>query len=133
MEFQTMRLPAARDAVAPDGSDVRVLLHSDRGSMAHFELALGRTSRAVAHRTVDEIWFVLAGRGEMWRGQDGREEIVTLEPGVCVSIPAATRFQFRTTGGRALAVIAITMPAWPGDGEAFEVEGRWPAPKHRER
>ena len=53
--------------VAPDGSDVRVLLSLGGGSMAHFELAPGRVSAAVVHRTVEEIWYVLAGRGEMWR------------------------------------------------------------------
>lgn len=133
MEFQTMRLPALRDAVAPDGSDVRVLLRFDGGSMAHFELAPGRTSQAVAHRTVDEIWFVLAGRGEIWRQQGDREETATLEPDVCVSIPVGTRFQFRSTGAGPLAVIAITMPAWPGEDEAFEVEGRWPVRRRRAR
>jgi hypothetical protein len=69
--FDTMRLPGGRDAAAPDGSDVRVLLRLERGSMAHFELPSGQTSKAVTHRTVDEIWFVLSGRGEMWRAQDG--------------------------------------------------------------
>lgn len=125
MDFDTMRLPAKPDAVAPDGSDVRVLLRLARGSLAHFELAAGRTSRAVAHRTVDEIWYVLRGRGEMWRRQDGRETTVELEEGVCVSIPAGTRFQFRSTGAEPLQVVGITMPAWPGDGEAYDVEGAW--------
>src|SRR5262245_32644925 len=64
--LDTKRLPARPDVVAPDGSDVRILLQTSRGSMAHFELAPGRTSKAVRHRTVEEIWFVLAGRGEMW-------------------------------------------------------------------
>ena len=125
MDFDTMRLPAEPDAVAPDGSDVRVLLRLERGSLAHFELGAGRTSRAVAHRTVDEIWFVLSGRGEMWRRQQDRETTVELEAGVCVSIPAGTRFQFRATGVEPLQVVAITMPAWPGEGEAYEVEGAW--------
>jgi len=120
-----MRLPAAPDVTAPDGSDVRVLLRLERGSMAHFELAPGRTSRAVAHRTVDEIWFVLGGTGEMWRKQDERSEIVRLEAGVCLSIPAGTHFQFRATGGESLAVLGITMPAWPGPNEAYAVEGEW--------
>ena len=26
-----------------------------------------------------------------------------------------------------LAFVAATMPPWPGEGEAFAVEGRWPA------
>lgn len=125
MDFETTTLSAAPDAVAPDGSDVRVLLRLERGSMAHFELAAGRTSRAVAHRTVDEIWYVLSGRGEMWRAQDGREAVVELEEGVCVSIPCGTRFQFRAAAGRPLRVLGITMPAWPGEGEAYEVDGPW--------
>lgn len=125
MTFETMRLPSEPDSVAPDGSDVKVLIRMDRGSLAHFELGAERTSRAVAHRTVDEIWYVLAGQGEMWRDQDGHEATVTLEPGVCVSIPAGTRFQFRSTGGEPLQVVGVTMPAWPGEGEAYEVEGAW--------
>jgi len=44
--FDTKRLPAERDAVAPDGSDVRVLLELNGGSMAHFELPAGQTSKA---------------------------------------------------------------------------------------
>jgi len=28
----------------------------------------------------------------------------------------------------ALTAIAVTMPPWPGDGQAFEVAGRWRAP-----
>ena len=56
-----MQRPDVPDAVAPDGSDVRVLLRLGAGSMAHFELAAGRVSRAVAHRAVDELWYVLGG------------------------------------------------------------------------
>ena len=37
--FHTKRLPTAPDVVAPDGSDVRILLALNGGSMAHFELA----------------------------------------------------------------------------------------------
>jgi mannose-6-phosphate isomerase-like protein (cupin superfamily) len=125
--FDTMRRPGARDVIAPDGSDVRILLRLDGGSMAHFELAAGRTSAAVAHRTVDEIWYVLSGRGQMWRRQDDRAETAELEPGTCLSIPAGTHFQFRSTGDGPLAAVAVTMPPWPGEGEAFEVPGPWVA------
>lgn len=132
--FDTMRLPAARDVVAPDGSDVRILLRLAGGSMAHFELAGGQTSRAVVHRSVDEIWYVLRGHGEMWRrggegrrGGEAREETVPLEPGTCLSIPVGTRFQFRAFGDGPLAAVAVTMPPWPGEDEAREVSGVWPA------
>ncbi len=123
--FATKRLPAARDVVALDGSDVRVLLSLRGGSMAHFALAPGQTSRAVTHRTVEEIWFFLSGRGEMWRKQGEREEIVPVEPGVCLTIPLGTHFQFRSFGDEPLTAVAVTMPPWPGEGEAVIVEGPW--------
>ena len=132
--FGTMRLPATPDAVAPDGSDVRVLLQLGRGGMAHFELAPGRVSRAVAHHHVEEIWYIVGGYGQMWRRQGAREETVPLEPGTCLSIPAGTHFQFRAAAAGPLAAAAgplaavgVTMPPWPGDDEAYEVTGAWPA------
>lgn len=125
--FDTRQLPGAPDAVAPDGSDVRVLLQLHRGSMAHFELAAGRASRAVAHHTVDELWYILHGHGRMWRRKAGRQETVPLEAGTCLSIPAGTRFQFRADGDAPLAAVGVTMPPWPGEDEAYQVPGAWPA------
>jgi mannose-6-phosphate isomerase-like protein (cupin superfamily) len=125
--FETRRLPVRPDLVAADGSDVRVLLRLAGGSLAHFTLAPGRTSIAVAHRTVEEIWFFLAGRGEMWRRLGEQEAVVPVDVGVCVTIPAGTRFQFRSLGEEPLAAIAVTMPPWPGEGEAYAVKGRWTA------
>lgn len=126
-DFATKRLPQAPDLVAPDGSDVRLLARTERGGMAHFELARGRASDAIRHRTVDEIWFVLSGRGEIWRKQGDRENIVALEPGVSLTIPVGTHFQFRATGDKALEAVGVTMPPWPGDTEAVPVPGKWKA------
>jgi mannose-6-phosphate isomerase-like protein (cupin superfamily) len=123
--FETKRLPADPDVAAPDGSLVRVLLRLDGGSMAHFELAPGLASIPVAHHTVEELWYVLGGSGEMWRRDDSGEEVVSIEPGVCLSIPLGTAFQFRNTGSEPLTAVAITMPPWPGEDEAFVVEGKW--------
>lgn len=125
MDFRTKRLPVAPDVVAPDGSDVRILLRLQGGSMAHFELPPGQTSTAVAHRTVEEIWFFLTGRGEMWRKQNDREDVVPVEPGVCLTIPLGTHFQFRSFGYEPLAAVGVTMPPWPGEGEAYVVTGKW--------
>lgn len=124
-DFATLRLPTMPTVTAPDGSDVRVLLGLRGGGMAHFELAAGQVAKAVTHRTVEEIWYVVAGRGEMWRRQDGREEIVALAPGLCLTIPLRTHFQFRAAPDVALAAVAVTMPPWPGMDEAVPVEGPW--------
>lgn len=128
-DFATKRLSQTPDVVAPDGSDVRVLARTDRGGMAHFELPPGRASDAIQHRTVDEIWFVLSGHGEIWRKQGSREEIVALGPGVSLTIPVGTHFQFRATGDNALEAVGVTIPPWPGDAEAVPVPGKWKAPE----
>ena len=121
--FETKQLPMEPSVVAPDGSDVRILLGLNRGGMAHFELAPNQVSRAVTHRTVEEIWYFVGGRGQMWRSQDGRTEIVDVDPGTCLTIPLGTSFQFRALGFEPLAAIGATMPNWPGPDEAIQVEG----------
>lgn len=121
-EFATTRLPQKPTSTAPDGSAVRALLELDRGGLAHFELQPGCVSRAVRHRTVDEIWYVVAGAGEMWRRQEALEDIATLAVGCCLSIPVGTSFQFRASGRSPLEIVAVTMPRWPGPGEAEPVD-----------
>jgi mannose-6-phosphate isomerase-like protein (cupin superfamily) len=124
--MQTRRLPAEPDAIAPDGSAVRVLLALRGGSMAHFELAPGETSAAVRHRTVEELWYFVGGRGEMWRRDaDGREAVDPVETGVALDIPLGTSFQFRAVGDEPLRAVGVTMPPWPGEDEAELVDGRW--------
>ena len=124
-KFETKRLPATRDAVAPDGSDVRILLGLKAGGMAHFELLSGHTSTAVTHKTVEEIWYFLSGQGEMWRRMAGYEEIVPVEEGICLTIPLGTCFQFRSFGNEPLRAIGVTIPPWPGENEAQVVHGKW--------
>lgn len=124
-EFRSVRIAESRSEIAPDGSNVRVLLGLKSGSMAVFELPPGQVSNAVVHRTVDEIWLFLAGLGEMWRQQGAREEVTSVEPGVCVTIPVGTRFQLRARGAEPLRAVGVTMPPWPGKDQAIPVPGKW--------
>lgn len=125
--FETRSLPAAADTLAPDGSEIRILPQLTRGSMVHARLPPGATSKAVVHRTVEELWYVVAGRGRMWRRQGEREEIVELHPGVALGIPVGTAFQFQNTGDEPLDIVLVTMPPWPGPEEALPADGPWPA------
>jgi len=125
--FDTLALPARPTVTAPDGSDVRVLLRLPGGSMAHFSLAPGRCSAAVRHRTVDELWYVLAGQARMWRSQGGQQSVVDLVAGTSLSFPLGTSFQFRSTGDVPFAAVGVTMPPWPGPDEAVLVDGPWQA------
>jgi mannose-6-phosphate isomerase-like protein (cupin superfamily) len=125
VEVATKKLSLDADVFAPDGCEVRILAQTPRGSMAHFTLGAGQVARAVAHRTVEELWFFLSGRGRMWRRQGAREETIDVAPGVSLSIPLGTHFQLRNDGAEPLAAVAVTMPPWPGEDEAYLVEGKW--------
>lgn len=123
--FESKPLPDAPDVTAPDGSDVRILLSRPGGSMAHFTLPPGGVSKAIRHRSVEEIWYILSGTGEMWRADDTAQEVTPLRAGLCLTIPAGTRFQFRAGAQEPLKAVAITMPPWPGEDEAVFVPGHW--------
>jgi len=123
MRFETRRAASAPDAAAPDGSEVRILCGLSRGGMAVFLLPAGAISRAVTHRTIEEIWYFMSGHGRMWRRLGAHEEIVEVGPGVSLSIPTGAHFQFRCDGAEPLSAIGATMPPWPGEGEAYAVEG----------
>jgi mannose-6-phosphate isomerase-like protein (cupin superfamily) len=127
MLFQTKRISTAPDAIAPDGSEVRVLSQLSRGGLAVFSLPPGAVSRAVAHRTIEEVWYFLSGHGRMWRKLNGQEETTEISPGVSISLPTRTHFQFRCDGAEPLTAIGATMPPWPGEEEAYAVQGIWQA------
>ncbi len=127
MEHVTRSLASEPDAMAPDGSEVRLLAASGRGSMAHFTLPPGAVSRAVAHRTVEEVWYFVAGHGRMWRRLGDVEETVEVFPGVSIAIAVGAHFQFRSDGDEPLEAVGVTMPPWPGPDEAYPVEGIWEA------
>ena len=124
-DLAVVRLADAVRVEAPDGSQVDILAGSERGSMARFSLASGLVSKAVRHRTVEELWYFIAGGGHMWRSYAGREDIVEVTPGLSLSIPVGAAFQFKSTGPGTLEAIGVTMPPWPGADEAEFVAGKW--------
>ena len=63
--------------------------------------------------------------GEMWRMQGEREEFTVLRPGVCLTIPVGTHFQFRAADNEGVAIVRVTMPPWPGNAEAAAMPGPW--------
>jgi mannose-6-phosphate isomerase-like protein (cupin superfamily) len=127
-DIVTKVLGSTHDAIAPDGSEVRFLSVMTRGGMAHFALGPRDVSKAVAHKTIEEIWYFIRGRGRMWRrlgGSEGEGLVVDVFPGVSITIPTGAQFQFRNDGDETLEAIGVTMPPWPGPDEAFPVKGIW--------
>lgn len=119
--FATLAPGAGFRTTAPDGAAVEVLLATRGGSMARFTLIPGQATDPVIHRSVEEIWLVTAGRGEIVRRQAGRTERTALVPGLSLTIPHGTAFRFRAAPDAGLEILAITMPPWPGPDEAIPV------------
>lgn len=113
------------DYLAPDGSEIRLLLGLQGGGLCHCTLPEGKVSSAVYHKTVEEIWYFLSGEGEVWRRQGDKEKTVSVRTGKSVSIPVGTAFQFRNTGKGPLCFMIVTMPPWPGKDEAVATTGKW--------
>ena len=125
MPWETKSIGERPDLLAPDGSEVYLGLECSRGGLSVFVLPAGRTSRAIRHRTIEEVWYFLHGEGEMWRRRGEAEEICRVGPGAFLTIPTGTAFQFRAVGEEPLRFAIATMPPWPGTDEAVPAEGPW--------
>lgn len=126
MELASKRVPAALDHHAPDGCEVRELYRGRAASVAHFVLPPRTTSRAVTHKTIEEVWYFVSGHGRMWRRLGGREDTVDVAAEVALTLPVGTHCQVRNTGYEPLVFVIATMPPWPGPDEAVFVDGPWP-------
>jgi mannose-6-phosphate isomerase-like protein (cupin superfamily) len=123
--FETRHLPAEVDELAPDTSEIRLLLRNEHASMVHGTLPPGGVTLATRHKTVHEIWYILGGEGELWRRTDQQEEVVHLRAGVAVTIPLGLAYQSRTNSDDPPRFITCTTPPSPGHAEAELVEAHW--------
>ena len=126
--WDSARVGPTYDVLAPDGSEIRLLVQTHRASMVHCTLQPGQVSRAVRHQTVDELWFCVSGRGQVWRKSAEIEETLDVERGVALNIPVGVSFQFRASGAQPLEVVIVTIPPWPGAQEPMLVSVPWPVP-----
>ncbi len=123
--MKTVLIPTDYQHISPAGAEVRLLMNNAQGGMAHCTLKDKKISKAVRHKTVSEFWYVLSGKGAIWRRNGNEELIMPLEAGVSIDIPLGTDFQYRSDDGD-LVFICVTMPPWSGADEASYVEdGAW--------
>jgi mannose-6-phosphate isomerase-like protein (cupin superfamily) len=123
--MKTTLLPEKPDAKSPAGADIRVLVNGESGNLIHSTVPPHQTNRATVHATVSEFWFVLEGRGEIWRDDGVESRITKLVPGTAIDIPVGTAFQYRNVSEQELKFICIAMPPWPGDSEAICLDEIW--------
>ncbi len=123
--FDSKTVPETIDVLAPDGSEIRILCQTKKASMVHCTLPPKTISKAIYHKTVDEIWYIVEGKGRLWRKYDEMESEIELFPNICVTLPQGTHFQFSNPFNESLEIIITTIPPWPGDEEAVFVKGNW--------
>jgi len=120
VDFDHARRSDLPDAIAPDGSEIRLLVAHGAASMCEVRLPPGGVSIPVRHRTVQEIWYFLEGEGEVWRqAPDGMALTAAVGPGSALTFPLGCRFQFRNLGAGDLRFLCVTTPPWPGEHEAI--------------
>ena len=119
------------DVIAPDGSEIRVLIdhrhYATGASMVEVTLPAGQVSRPVYHRTVEEVWYILEGSGQVWRCPPGNTEpsavpALSVAPGHALVIPTGWMFQFCADESAELRFLCVTMPPWPGEDEALPAD-----------
>ncbi len=122
--LETVQMPVPSEP-APDGSRIYPLIRTNQASVGIIELRPGQVTAPVHHLTIEEVWYVLEGKGQIWRKLESDEETVDLEAGTCVNIPTGAAFQFRSDGEQPLRMLMLTIPPWPGPDEAVATEGAW--------
>ena len=113
------------DTLAPDGSEIRLLLGepeaATKASLCEVTLGAREVSRPVWHRSVEELWYVIKGVGRVWRCPPDKDTAtvkpVEVGPGDALVIPTGWSFQF-AAGESALTFLCFTSPPWPGEDEA---------------
>ncbi|MDQ3893232.1 MAG: cupin domain-containing protein [Actinomycetota bacterium] len=111
----------ARPFTTADGSTIRVLLDGEvaaarNQSLAEATLDAGQSTRRHYHRTAEEIYFILAGSGEM--EVDGRRERVGA--GDAVLIPPRAWHQIVAEGGDELRFLCCCAPPYRDEDTVFD-------------
>ena len=65
--MQTTTLPDQPDGKSPAGADIRFLVDGATGNMIHSTVPPRQVNPATVHATVNEFWYILERRGEIWR------------------------------------------------------------------
>ena len=106
--------------VTKDGSLIREIIHPSirkdaRMSLAEATVQEGCSTVLHLHRTSQEIYHILSGRGMMFLG----EEIFAVEPGDSILIMPGTSHRIESTGDQPLRILCCCNP--PYDHEDTEL------------
>ena len=107
--------------VTKDGSEIRELL-AHRNScirnqtLAEARLAPGMSTTPHHHRRIEEIYYILEGRGLMRVGEEGRP----VGPGDAIAIPPGATHQITNTGTGVLKFLCCCAPGYEHQDTVLE-------------
>jgi mannose-6-phosphate isomerase-like protein (cupin superfamily) len=61
-------------------------------------MPVGAVSQPTVHKSLEELWYVVGGTGELWSHFGQQECVSELRAGDGLNIPIGAHFQFRNTG-----------------------------------
>lgn len=125
MESKVYDLSLSGIHYSPAGATVKFILQTETFSVAHCTLSKGQLSKRVRHKTVTEVWYVLKGKGNLYRkSAQGPGGKVYLAPGHSIQIPRGCVFQYQASPCENLVFLCITSPPWPGPQEVEYVDSK---------
>ena len=104
-----------------DGSEIRELL-AHRNScirnqtLAEARLLVGGSTAPHRHLKTEEIYYILAGRGEMRIGEETRE----VSPGDAIAIPPGEVHEITNTGNEVLSFLCCCAPGYEHEDTVLE-------------
>ena len=126
-EFTIADLSHTTSFLSDDGSEIRPMPSINGVESVHCLLPKNGVIQASRHRTVSQIWYVLAGTGDLWlKSASGKETLHSLKSGIAMTVPLGYAFQFRNTGEQNLEIFIVNATKWSGAGELIPVKNHWP-------
>jgi mannose-6-phosphate isomerase-like protein (cupin superfamily) len=105
----------------PHGSELRPLIDRTSSGITQCSLAEeilppGAAVTPHHHREIEEIYYIVSGRGLMTVGDETRE----VEAGDAVYVPRGLRHTLRNTGSEPIKLILVCGPAFFYEDQVFE-------------
>lgn len=119
--MQVRSLESATPFVTADGSVIRSLLDRTNSSVAQQSLAeatiaAGEATERHYHRVLEELYYVVSGRGDM--ELDGEHHEVG--PGDAILIPPGAWHQLRANQGGEIKILCCCAPPYSHEDTYFE-------------
>jgi mannose-6-phosphate isomerase-like protein (cupin superfamily) len=127
-EDRTIVLTEQPSYVSPGGAaEIRIMLSRDVGELTHALCPAGKVSTASVLEGLYERYYVLAGRGLLWRRSHDYEGVTALTPGRWCDIPPGTVFQYRAEPDIDLVFLVMVTPRWKRERYVNADNWAWPS------